>query len=114
MGTSLVAGPAMAIPPSSDPVRAPLFRMWNPTIGDHFYTTSAQERDRAIARYGYTDEGVTARVYTTPHFGTTPLFRLWNPTIRDHFYTTSAEERDNAIARYGYINEGVAGEVFTA
>jgi hypothetical protein len=114
VGVSLAAGPAMAVPPTSDPIRVPLFRMWNPTIGDHFYTTSAPERYRAIARYGYTNEGVAARVYATPHFGTTPLFRLWSPSAGDHFYTTSVEERDRAIARYGYTSEGITAWVYAS
>lgn len=36
----------------------PLYRLVNPKVGDHFYTTSASERDNAVARDGYTYERV--------------------------------------------------------
>ena len=114
VGASLVTGPAMAAVPPSDPARVQLFRLWNPTVHDHFYTTSAQERDRAVARFGYRNEGTAAQVFASPRYGATPLFRLWNPAVRDHFYTTSAEERDNAVAKYGYANEGVAAWVLAS
>lgn len=41
----------------------PLFRLYQPGNGDHFYTTSAAERDNAIASYGYVDEGVAGYVW---------------------------------------------------
>ncbi|GAA4630133.1 hypothetical protein GCM10023196_054210 [Actinoallomurus vinaceus] len=64
VGASLVAGPAMAIPPASDPARVPLFRLWNPAIGDHFYTTSVEERNNAVVRYGYLSEGIACEVFS--------------------------------------------------
>lgn len=36
---------------------SPLYRLYRPANGDHFYTTSATERDNAIAVYGYVNEG---------------------------------------------------------
>ncbi len=41
----------------------PLYRLQG--HGDHFYTTSAAERDNAIAEYGYASEGVACYVYAT-------------------------------------------------
>ncbi|WP_443612862.1 hypothetical protein [Actinoallomurus purpureus] len=41
----------------------PLFRLWNPVIHDHFYTTSVDERNNAVVRYGYVSEGVACEVY---------------------------------------------------
>ena len=87
-------------------------RSTNVGVGDHFYTTSAAERDNAIANVGYTDEGTACYVFNSQAQGTTPLFRLLNPNNGDHFYTTSAAERDNAIANISYIYEGIACYVF--
>jgi hypothetical protein len=84
----------------------PLYRL---SKSDHFYTTSASERDNAIATYGYTDEGIACYVFGAQVAGTIPLYRLRKS---DHFYTTSVTERDNAIATYGYIDEGVACYVY--
>ena len=75
-------------------------------IADHFYTTSATERDTSVANH-YKYEGIACYVYTSQTSGTTPFYRLHNPN-GDHFYTASATERDNAVAEYGYKVEGVA------
>jgi hypothetical protein len=70
-------------------------------VGDHFYTTSAAERDDAIASFGYQSEGTACYVFDSPVIGN-----------GDHFYTISQQERDNAIARHGYEDEGTACYVF--
>jgi hypothetical protein len=83
--------------------------------GDHFYTTSAQEREAAIVAAGYVLEGIGFWVPVLPDpQRPTPLFRLANPNSGDHFYTTSAQERDGAIAGGDYVDEGVACHVFAA
>lgn len=38
-----------------------LFRLYNPGNGDHFYTTSAEERDNALVG-GYTSQGTACFV----------------------------------------------------
>jgi len=57
---------------------------------DHFYTTSAQERDAAV------------------HPDAVKLLRMYNPQSGDHFYTTSASECDEAFVASGYRFEGTA------
>lgn len=44
-----------------------LHRSYNPRSQDHFYTTSAEEHAHAIQADGYTDEGVTGYVWTSPN-----------------------------------------------
>lgn len=41
----------------------PLYRLYLGTNGDHFFTTSAAERDNAVATYGYVYEGVAGFVW---------------------------------------------------
>jgi len=99
------------------PGTVPLFRLFKLDNGDHFYTTSEAERDRALASFGYQDEGIACEVFshvfdTPPVPGTVPLFRLFKLENGDHFYTTSGVERDRAIASFGYQDEGIACEVF--
>jgi hypothetical protein len=36
----------------------PVYRLRSTTTGDHFYTTSAVERDGAVTTYGYVSEGI--------------------------------------------------------
>ncbi|KDR84285.1 hypothetical protein GALMADRAFT_237037 [Galerina marginata CBS 339.88] len=94
----------------------PLFRLWNPVKKDDFYTTSAPEKQNAIANDGYSDEGVAGYVWPTSTAGgqlqTIPFYRVYNPTVVNHFYTTSTAERDNAVNNLGYNNEGIAGYVY--
>ena len=42
---------------------APLLRAFSPGSVDHFYTTSAAERDNAVAKLGYVAEGVACHVF---------------------------------------------------
>jgi hypothetical protein len=55
-----------------------LFRLFNPFLLDHFYTTNAAERDTAIANDGYQPEGTACYVFGQATPGTTGLFRLYN------------------------------------
>jgi hypothetical protein len=41
----------------------PLYRLYNPDVVDHFYTTSDNERQNAIDNDGYNDEGIACYVY---------------------------------------------------
>ena len=88
-----------------------LLRAFRKNNGDHFYTTSASERDNAIAQDAYRDEGVAAYVYPSSQCGAVPLYRMDNPAVTDHFYTKDAAERSNAIANLGYVDEGIAAYV---
>lgn len=103
----------LSSPSLGDPAAVPFFRTYNPSQIDHFYTTDAGERDRAVSLSGYVDEGIVAYVYPptyqAPH--TVPFFRMYNPVMTDHFYTTDAQERDDAAATGGYIYEGIAAYV---
>ena len=90
---------------------SPLYRMWQPTAKDHFYTVDANEYDRAAKDFGYTKEGIVGYVLSNYHAGAMPFFRLWNPSIADHFYTMSVEERDAAV-KGGYTFEGVTGYIY--
>jgi hypothetical protein len=74
--------------------------------GDHLYTTSEEERNDAIARWGYEYERVVGYVYpagTRPGPDYVSLYRLTSDRVPcgDHFYTTSSSTRDDAI-RAGY------------
>ncbi len=44
----------------------PLYRLYQPTSRDNFYTTSAAERDNAVAMYGYQARELAGYVWTAP------------------------------------------------
>jgi hypothetical protein len=96
------------------PGPVPLFRMYQPAIVDHFYTTNAAEAQNAINNLGYNNEGVAAHIWPTGGIGLVPLYRMYSPSATDHFYTTNPAERDNAIDNLGYNNEGIAAWVLPA
>jgi hypothetical protein len=80
-------------------------------MSDHFYTTSAAERDSAAAG-AYENEGIAGHVFAGPEPGPVPWYRAWLPRNGDHFYTADAAEYDNAVNSYGYRAEGKAGYIF--
>src|SRR6476620_6040614 len=85
-----------------------LLRYWNPTLGDHFYTTDWSEL--GDGKDGWTFEETQCYVAKTAQVGTVPLYRYWNSTIGDHFYTTSWSELGSG--KWGYAFERVACYVF--
>jgi uncharacterized protein DUF5648/parallel beta helix pectate lyase-like protein/prealbumin domain-containing protein len=80
---------------------AAVYRFWNASAGDHFYTANASEKPA-----GYVAEGLIGYVMSSQTTGSVPLYRYWNGTIGDHFYTTSI------IGDGNYTPEGILGYVF--
>ena len=79
----------------------PMYRLYNPNSGEHFYTAKSPERDNLIS-VGWNYEGVG---WTAPSSGD-PVYRLYNPNAGDHHYTTSVGERD-ALVSVGWNYEGI-------
>lgn len=81
---------------------ATLYRAYNPTSGEHLFTTNTIEIPY-ISQFGWRDEGVAWAVPSTGQ----PVYRMLNPNTADHHYTLSAGERDNLKIK-GWRYEGVA------
>lgn len=86
-------------PPSNEGY--PMYRLYNPNSGEHFYTSSIEERDHLIW-CGWRGEDVG---WTAPAWGD-PVYRLYNPYAGEHHYTLSVEERDSLIWA-GWNDEGI-------
>ncbi|KAJ7775929.1 hypothetical protein DFH07DRAFT_877270 [Mycena maculata] len=95
------AGPSQA---------APLYRDWNPSISDHFYTPDLAEYNTANEN-GYIAEGIRLSIFSTQVAGSVQFIRLWNALIGDHFYTTNATEAQVATGG-GYIIETQAEKMY--
>ena len=108
------AGDAPAVTPAATPSATPaaspdapagisVYRLYNPSTGEHFYTQSPDEHD-SLCLVGWRSEGVG---WTAPSTGD-PVYRLYNSHVvgGDHHYTTSADERDALVAA-GWSYEGV-------
>ena len=80
-----------------------LYRYWNRSAGDHFYTTNWNELHGG--NYGWVFESIQCYVYSQQRPGTVPLYRYWNSSAGDHFYTTNWNEL--GAGRYGWNLEGI-------
>lgn len=100
--------PALLTQEDSDTV----FRLRNPTIGNHFYTTSAAERDEAIDSGEFDFEGESFTAVDPTSEGAEEVYRFFNESQNVYLYTTNENERD-------FIQENDSrftfqGEVFNA
>lgn len=116
-------GTAFYVPDTMQAGTATVYRFYNPTTGDHFYTASATEKDgltiSPVYRFvnpisgdhfytaskaeksivenssvsGYSPEGTAFYVQTSPADGTVPVYRFLSNKTGDHFYTASEDER---------------------
>jgi surface protein len=102
LGAGALCLPATTALATDSGATQPMYRLYNPNSGEHFYTASAGERD-ALVRVGWRYEG---EGWTAPAKSATPVYRLYNPNAGDHHYTTSAGERDS-LKRAGWNYEGI-------
>ena len=80
----------------------PMYRLYNPNSGEHFYTGSIEERD-LLVKAGWNYEGVA---WNAPVSEGAPVYRVFNPNAGDHHYTMSWEEITNLVA-VGWQYEGI-------
>ena len=81
-----------------------VFRFFDTRNGNHFYTSSASERDQTISSrtdLSYEGVGLNAQMQANDP-GAAAVFRFFDTRSGSHFYTTSAAERDG-------LQTGVAG-----
>lgn len=89
-----------------------VYRSYNPSNGDHFFTTSYPEHWKAVHTYGYSNEGVAFQVFDVSSAGTNyvavyRLFKTASGTGGGHLYTTNTSERTRLISQ-GWKDEGIA------
>lgn len=80
----------------------PMYRLYNPNSGEHFYTKNASEKS-TLVQVGWREEGIG---WTAPEGSDKPVYRLYNPNAGDHHYTSDGEERDMLI-QAGWLYEGI-------
>lgn len=85
-----------------------LYRYYNASRVNHFYTTNYRELGGGTGGYKY--EGIQCKIYNFRFKGTVPLYRYYNASRVNHFYTTNYRELGGG--KNGYKFEGVAGYVF--
>jgi len=94
-------GPGIYINVSQDGVSTvPLYRYWNPSIYNHFYSTDFGELGNGAN--GYTFEWVQCRVLASQVSGSVPLKRYYCAENGDHFYTTNPNEPGPGLPCYQF------------
>ena len=102
-GDVAFADVAQIIPVRVDLPHRPVYRLYNPNSGEHFYTMSAGEQSM-LGQEGWRYEGIG---WYAPEKSDLPVYRLYNPNAGDHHYTMNAGERD-MLTRLGWRDEGIA------
>jgi subtilisin family serine protease len=72
---------------------APIYRYWNPSVTDHYYSIKYNEFSEGNLGWGI--EKIAGFAFSSQQSGTVPLYRYWNPSWGDHFYTTNFNELGN-------------------
>jgi hypothetical protein len=92
----------------------PRYRLYNPNIFHHHYTTDANEYS-VLGTLGWVQEGISCHLYNGTHqiegTQTVPYYRLYNPNSYEHHWTTDANEYD-VLGTIGWMQEGADGYVF--
>lgn len=86
---------------------AELYRWYNPSMGDHYY--SAERSGGRKNLQGYVFGGVVGNIATIRLPGTRELYRWFNPETGRHYFTTDAA--GEGMGRRGYRFEGTVGFV---
>ncbi len=89
----------------------PVYRFYNKTNGDHFYTTNESEKNNIISSMtSYAFEGTVFYAYPSAINNSSPVYRFLNKTNGDHFYTINETEKANVQNNLSsiYTYEGVA------
>lgn len=79
----------------------PMYRLYNPNSGEHFYTANQEERDY-LDRIGWNYEGIG---WYAPATGNA-VYRLYNPNAGDHHYTLNLNEKNHLVG-VGWNYEGI-------
>jgi hypothetical protein len=84
----------------------PVYRFWSASLGRHFYTASAGEKDKVIAQYAHvwTFEGPAYQAYTRPmEPNLLPVYRFWSGSLQSHFYTINEGEKDKVLREHADV-----------
>lgn len=114
-GGSLTQTDVINIAHNEEAFLARMFRLYNPNIDMHFFTSSAGEFTE-LKRLGLNDEATGQAgfdVVTQTEQGAVPLHRLYNANSGEHYYTISDGERDFLVT-LGWRYEKDEGFIFNA
>ena len=88
--------------------QTPIYRLYNPGLGKHLYTTDANEKKVLYEQHGWGYEGVG---WYAPKSGKA-VYRLYNPILKNHLYTTDTNEVKVLTSRQGWQSDNQGKAVF--
>ena len=74
-----------------------IYRLYQPSTGEHLYTTDINEKNVLYGQHGWGYEGVA---WYAPNAGTA-VYRLYNPGLKRHLYTSDLNEVQVLTSRHG-------------
>ncbi|MDE5759043.1 MAG: hypothetical protein K2H85_10600 [Allobaculum sp.] len=80
-----------------------MYRLYNRSSGEHFYTHDLNEKDTLVG-LGWKYEGIG---WYAPQSSETPVYRLYNKNAGDHHYTIDKNEKDTLV-KLGWNDEGIS------
>jgi hypothetical protein len=90
------------------------YRFYDTKTGDHFYTTSAYEKQQILKTIPWFNFEGAAWATPDKAANTMDVFRFFDTGTDTHFYTTSAQERDIVIKTAPQFHyEGVGFQAYT-
>ena len=105
-GSMLIQGmglPVLAAAAPEENQNIEMYRLYNRSSGEHFYTADLNEKDTLVS-LGWKYEGIG---WYAPQSSETPVYRLYNKNAGDHHYTTDKNEKDTLV-KLGWNDEGVS------
>lgn len=95
-GIGVYAGPAAG--------SSPIYRLYNPNTGKHYYTLNLLERDN-LQTIGWRFESIEGFMFDTQVANTTPIYRLYNTATGTHLYTHELAVKNAILASFATWQE---------
>lgn len=95
----------------NDPAGSPVYRLFNPELGLHFYTIEEDDSvsDSEFSNSGYQLEGSSFTAVLPNAEGSEEVYRFFNETTGGYLYTTNEAERDSIQANMSDLTfQGIA------
>ncbi len=92
----------------------PLYRLYNPNTGEHYYTTALGERDILVS-VGWNFEKVEGQMFARQvSQSVLPIYRLYNKVSGGHLFTESQQTRDAILAQFPgiWVENEILGYAF--
>ena len=88
-----------------------VYRLFNPSTGEHLFTTAVHEVNVVSGSWGWTYEG-SGWVAPAPSSETLPVFRLFQASTNQHLYTTDTNEMRVLTTQYGWVYDNNGQPLF--